>query len=272
MKSIEILPWIYLFDSWKTWKTTTIMAGVHGNERSGIIILEELLNTLEVFHWKIYLITQANPRAIEQNVRQTEKNMNRAFHTIAQWATYEDTRAQELIPILRQSDILLDVHNTLNTENSVPFLISEHPEWNRYFPVDRIISGLDNLHPGGSDGYMNSIGKIGLCIESGSIYDPRGVKMARESIMNFLRATGNIEWIPQVRENQEKYNLDTIIKAKTTDFRFIKKWLDFEKIQSGELIGYDGDERILAPYDGVIVFSHETKNIGDEMCVFGKVG
>ncbi len=40
---------------------------------------------------------------------------------------------------------------------------------------------------------MNSIGKIGLCIESGSIYDPRGVKMARESIMNFLRATGNIE-------------------------------------------------------------------------------
>ncbi len=59
--------------------------------------------------------------------------------------------AQELLPTLRQSDILLDIHNTLNTENSIPFLISEHTEWDKYFPVKTVVRGLDTLHPGGSD-------------------------------------------------------------------------------------------------------------------------
>ncbi|MCB9804969.1 succinylglutamate desuccinylase/aspartoacylase family protein [Candidatus Peribacteria bacterium] len=75
---------------------------------------------------------RANPRAIEQNIRQTEKNMNRSFHTIPQDNTYEDIRAQELLPFLRESDVLLDIHNTLNTENSIPFLISEHANMDQY--------------------------------------------------------------------------------------------------------------------------------------------
>ena len=119
--------------------------------------------------------------------------MNRSFHAVPQGNTYEDIRAQELLPFLRESDVLLDIHNTLNTENSVPFLISEHTNMDQYFPVDIVVSGLDTLHPGGSDGYMNTIGKIGLCIESGSIYDPRGTEIARDSVINFLRATGTID-------------------------------------------------------------------------------
>lgn len=119
--------------------------------------------------------------------------MNRSFHNIPQGSAYEDIRAQELLPFLRESDVLLDIHNTLNTENSIPFLISEHANMDQYFPVDTVVSGLDVLHPGGSDGYMNSIGKVGLCIESGSIYDPRGTEIARDSVLNFLCATGAIE-------------------------------------------------------------------------------
>ena len=246
------------------------MAWVHGDELSGQIILSQLINTLDIKCGIVYIIPSANPHAIAQNVRQTEKNMNRAFHDTPRWDTYEDVRAEELILILRQTDILLDIHNTLNTENSIPFLISEHPEWNKYFPVDRVVKWLDTLHPGWSDGYMNSIWKIGLCIEAGSIhFDDDGI-LAKEAIMNFLRITGNIEWQTTIYENQQYYHLDTIIKAKTTEFRFIKKWLDFEKVKQWELIAHDKIEPIYAPYDGVIVFSHETKNIGDEMCVFGK--
>jgi succinylglutamate desuccinylase len=60
------------------------MAGVHGNEKSGIHILEELADILKVTQGSVHLILQANPRAIKQNIRQTEKNMNRAFHDIPQ--------------------------------------------------------------------------------------------------------------------------------------------------------------------------------------------
>lgn len=271
MKKSELLPWIWRLNSGKPWNIITLMAWVHGDEKSGQTILCELCESLDITNGIVYIISQANPRAITQNVRQTEKNMNRAFHDIPQWSTYEDLRAQEILPILRASDILLDVHNTLNTENSIPFLISEHSEWDTYFPVDIVISGLDILHPGGSDGYMNSINKIWLCIEAGSIHFDDDGLIAHNSIMNLLMATGNIGWIPTITASQEKYHLDTIIKAKTTEFQFIKKWLDFEAVKEWELIAHDGIEAIYAPYDWVIVFAHETKNIWDEMYVFGKI-
>lgn len=86
---------------------------------------------------------------------------------------------------------------------------------------------------------MNKIGKIGLCIESGSIHFDDGGEIARNSVMNFLRATGNIDGKPTKAENQKRYHLDTIVKAKTDKFRFIKKWLDFELVTTGETIGFD---------------------------------
>ena len=58
------------------------MAGVHGNEHAGIIALESIRNTLRVIRGKVILVLQANPRAVEQGVRFTEKNMNRAFFQV----------------------------------------------------------------------------------------------------------------------------------------------------------------------------------------------
>ena len=270
MTKNEILPNIWLFDSEKPWYTVTLMAWVHGNEKSWQILLWELLQSLEIISGKVIVIPEANPRAVAKNVRQTEKNMNRAFHDIPLWNAYEDMCAQELLPTLRQSDILLDIHNTLNTENSIPFLISEHTEWDKYFPVKTVVRGLDTLHPGGSDWYMNCIGKVWLCIESGSIYDPRWTEIARESVMNFLRATGNIAWEPNISNHQDKYILLDIVKAKSTNVSFVKNYLDFEQVYAGEIVGYDDGEPIVAPYDGIIVFTYLPKQIGDEVCVFGK--
>jgi succinylglutamate desuccinylase len=271
MQKIQILPWVYVLDSRIPWKTTTIMAWVHGNETSGIRILEKLADTLDIVSGKVYLVLQANPRAVSAGVRQTEKNMNRAFHDMPQGSTYEDLRAQEILPILRDSDILLDVHNTLSTENSVPFLISEHSIYDTYFPVDTVVSGLDILHPGGSDGYMNSIWKVWLCIEVGSIYFHDDGHIARQSILSLLSATGNIATLPIPTYDQKKYILDTIVYATSTDFRFSRKWADFEPIYTGEIIWYDGNMPVYAPYDGVIVFSYLPTRIGDEVCVFGRV-
>ena len=264
------MPNIWKLDSWKPWMIVTLMAWIHGNEKSGQVVLSWFIQSIAIHSWVVYVIPFANPRAIQANVRQTEKNMNRVFHGIPEWTSYEDMRAQELLPILRQSDILLDVHNTLNTENSLPFLISEHPEWDQYFPVDTVVSWLDTLHPGGSDGYMNSIGKIGLCIESRSIHFDDEGKIARESILNFLKATGNIEGDPEIYAWQQKYHLDTIVKSETDTIRFVKKWLDFEPVKYDELIAYDGEREIRAPYDGVIVFTYETKKRWEEVCVFGR--
>lgn len=209
--------------------TTTIMVWVHGNEISWVNALSEILKDIQVISWKVYFIF-ANLEALKINQRLFEKNMNRSFKNIQEGNTYEDKRAQEIIPFLLESDYLLDVHNTINTLNSIPFLISEYKQLWEYFDVDKIISWLDVLHLGWSDGFMNSIGKVWLCLEFWSITDPKWPEIAKGWILNFLKLTGNIAGIPAVRNGQELINLDYIYKNKTPDFKFTKKFLDFEKV------------------------------------------
>ncbi|NCQ81949.1 hypothetical protein GW750_03990 [bacterium] len=83
----------------------------------------------------------ANLQALQYDVRYTDINMNRCFgkDIPQQNNDYEAQRVQELIPYLQQSDVLLDIHNTIDLP-CPPFLISEHADWNRYFDVPRVLS------------------------------------------------------------------------------------------------------------------------------------
>ena len=140
---------------------------------------------------------------------------------------------RELLPYLEKSDYLLDVHNTLREVNSIPFLINEYPKLDDYFDVKYAVSGFDNLHPGGSDGYMNSIGKVGLCLEAGSIYDNQDVVIqnAKEGVLNFLRFTGNIAGAPILYRDKTRIHFDTIYKNLSSSFRFVKPLGDFEVVR-----------------------------------------
>lgn len=251
------------FDSYIPWNITTIMVWVHGNELSWVNALFEILKEIKIISWKVHFIF-ANLKALEIWERQFEKNMNRCFLENNICTTYEDNRVKDIIPYLKESDYLLDVHNTLNTKNSIPFLISEYQNIARFFDVDFIISWFDTLHPGGSDWFMNSIWKIWICLESWSIYDEKWPNIAKKWIINFLRFTWNIDWKIEEKKNQEFIRFDTIYKNKTLNFRFVKDFLDFEKISKGQIIAYDWDEKIISDRDGYIVFTYKPKNIWDE--------
>mgnify|MGYP000718108240 CR=1 FL=1 len=58
--------------------TNMILVGVHGNERCGIDAINELLPTLKIVRGRV-LIAYGNPKAIAQNMRYTEANLNRLF-------------------------------------------------------------------------------------------------------------------------------------------------------------------------------------------------
>lgn len=250
------------------WKTTTIMVWVHGNELSWVNALLQILEDIKIVKWKVYFIF-ANLKAIEIWERQFEKDMNRCFLENNNWNTYEDKRVMEIIPYLQESDYLLDVHNTLNTWNSIPFLISEYKDLWKYFDVNFIISWFDKLHPGWSDGYMNNIWKIWLCLESGSIYDKKWPEIAKNWILNFLKFTWNIDWKIQKKEKQEFIKFDKIYKNKTLDFKFIKEFFDFEKIKKWQIIAYDWDQEIISDRNGYILFTYIPKKIWDECFCLG---
>lgn len=256
-------------DSNIPWKTTTIMVWVHGNELSWVNALLEILSYIKIIKWKVYFIF-ANLKALEVWKRFFEKNMNRCFLENNNWNTFEDKRVKEIIPYLQKSDYLLDVHNTLNKWNSIPFLISEHKELWKFFDVVFVISWFDELHPGWSDSYMNNIWKIWLCLESGSIYDKKWPEIAKNGIINFLRFTWNTEWNPILKQKQEFIKFDKIYKNDTLNFRFKKEFLDFEKVTLGQIIAYDWEKEILSDRDWFIVFTYIPKNIWDECFCLGK--
>lgn len=260
---MEIKESILTYNSGTSWPTTTIMVGVHWNELSWPKALEKILKDFTVQKWKVYFI-YANIKALEIQERQYQKNMNRCFLRNNSEETYEEQRAKELMPYLEESDYLLDVHNTLGKENSVPFLITEFKEYWKYFDIDYVVSGMDDIHPGATDGFMYHLGKPWFCLESWSIYDSKCDKIAEDGILNFLKVTWNIEWTPEAYENFQKVDFDYVYFNKTMDFRFAKDFKEFEEVKENQIIAYDKDEEIRSSRDWLILFPYLPKNIWDE--------
>ncbi len=256
--------------------TSVILVGVHGNERCGIDAIEQILPSLEIKRGKIF-IGLGNPRATEQNVRFTEENLNRMFkdeilYSDKEKNSYEYKRAQYLKTFFEKADVLLDIHASFTPE-SKPFIICETNAENIYkkLPFDLIVHGFDNVEPGGTDYYMNKIGKIGICAECGFLGDENSLEIAKKTISNFLVARmhidGEIEQIPQ-----QFISMKELYLTKTEKFTLTKQFSDFEKVKINEPIGFDGDKEVRAPYDGVILFARDRTKIGEEAFLFGVRG
>lgn len=255
--------------------TSIILAGVHGDERCGTKALEKLLPTLEIEAGRV-LFGYGNPRAISADKRFMEANLNRMFRRDdligeRERKSYEYGRAQFLRKYLDQADALLDIHASF-TEESPPFIICEEnaKEIARCLPMDIVVSGFDQLEPGGTDGYMNAIGKIGICVECGYLGDPRSLQRAEESIYAFLSARGHKGGGIMSPKKQSYICMNELYRAKTESFRLVRAFADFEEIEKGQVIGIDGSDEVRAKESGAILFARNTDRIGDESFLFGE--
>jgi len=264
---IKLEEWIYLKDSWKEGNTTTIMVWVHWNEKSWIDALNDLKNNLEIISWKVYFI-YANLEAIKQNIRFTEKNLNRCFLDGISKNSYEGKRALQIMKYLKQTDFMLDVHNTISFNNSLEVLITEHKEHAKYFPITKIITNIDNVQKWWSDGYVDSKWWKWFCLECGSInfWDKaKSYDIAKKWIVNFLKLTDNINWKLEIFNDKKKIMyMDYCYKTKTDNFIFAKDFKDFEFIKKWELIWVDWEEKIYAKFDSIIMFARKRYKAWEE--------
>ena len=262
-------------------KTVAIFAGIHGNEIGGIFALRQLIDDLQT--GKIILekgtlhLAFANLAGIARGIRQTDLNMNRAFHSDgnklpeADRSSYERLRALELQPLLDQSEALLDLHSTL-TESS-PFIICETHSFGiaRLLPFSLISTGWDNVHGGSTDAYMNAQGKIGICVECGQHEDPEAKERARLSIAIFLNAMGLIDTEEKGGfSTQRRIHAKTIYKVVSSFALSSVERPEFARLKQDELIGVDGAVPILAPTDSILIFPRKTATIGEEAFVLGE--
>jgi succinylglutamate desuccinylase len=250
-----------------------ILVGVHGNERCGIDAIEELLPSLKIQKGRV-LIAYGNPKAIDQNVRYTEANLNRLFKSDEMLSEREKdsceySRAQFLKKYLDQADCLLDIHASL-TPNSQRFVICEKnaQKITKYLPVSLVVSGFDEVEPGGTDYYMNQQDKIGICIECGYFDDASSKEVAKESIFSFLAICENIAGITK-EYSQASVAIKGMHSTKN-NFVLTRQFKDFEQVNEGEVIGIDGVEEIKMPFNGVILFARNRNIPNEEAFLYGE--
>lgn len=94
-----------------------VIGGMHGNEKLGIRLVE-LLKQTPIPDVDVII---ANPEAVMLNKRFVESDLNRSFGH-QQTVTLETKRAQELLKVAEQYDIVLDFHNTQTPNNNCAFV------------------------------------------------------------------------------------------------------------------------------------------------------
>lgn len=280
---------------WKLQKGQTgpvvcVLGGTHGNEQTGITLIRQLVEDvhagkLVLACGTLYLIL-GNPKAIERGTRgsQDHQDLNRCFTTDVMTkpldGTYEAKRAKELAEILVQADVSIDIHAT--NKPSVPMICANrsprHEAVFEWFDCDRVL--LDpRFVLGGeqvtTDEFVDAHGGVGVCYESGQATDLSCVQQIKTSILNVLRAQQMLadDVDPQPRFAHKQYfELDQLIPLTDKGFAFApgRGEQSFEPFNQDDVLGLIGDQPLVAPYDGVIMFPKvpELWKVGAPVCYF----
>jgi len=260
---------MFEFDSGKSGDKVCILAGVHGNEIGGIEALKLIIKKIEDGIIKLkkgkIIFVFANPKAIEKNVRFVEENLNRCFlENKLKTDFYEEKLLYDLKNILESCDICLDLHSSF-IKNSKPFIICEKNAFDlvQNFPMEIICSGFDLIQPGGTDYYMNRIGKIGICVECGFLKDEESIGLAKDSLLSLLISLDMVknDFVNGRGKIHEKkyYQVDSLYFAQD-EFKLSKNFQDFDNISKNQTIGFDANKKIKSDFDGFILFARSVSN------------
>jgi succinylglutamate desuccinylase len=248
-------------------KTLAVFAGIHGNERVGILALRKIVKEAKINSGKVYFVF-ANPPAIKNGKRMIDKNLNRLFSRAINGDSLENSRAHQLMDILDECDALLDIHS-YNSKKGNQFAISEPRGFEilRHMDFPIIASGFSGIGSG-TDGYMERQKKIGICIECGTTNSyKKFLRFTEKSTYQFLQYFGCLDKKVEYSSVEQRYVCakKTLIK-KTSRFKFVKDFKDFEKLPSGKIFAIDGMTQYRAAKNQCILFPRPGVDIGGEVC------
>jgi len=255
-------------------KSLAIFAGVHGNEKAGVIALQRAIKTLSIRRGTVHSVI-ANPQAVKQNQRFIEKNLNRCFVKPNRDRSVEDELARILMGLLDKCDALLDLHG-YNGREDRPFLICEKPSFDLARQLDfNIVSyGWAKAQPGGTDSYMYAQNKIAICAECGSNLLPKKYSaLAFETIQKFLQYFDAIDSTqgPTINRSQQFIEATKSIVKQSNSFSFDRPYVNFDHLIPGKVFATDGQRRYIAQNNECIIFPRPQAAVGSEACVIGRI-
>lgn len=261
--------------------TMTFMALTHGNEVAGVAILNRFLTLLQEgiisLRFPIALVL-ANADAAVDGKRFSEKDLNRCFSSAAN-DTREHRRASELEPILKDTEYLIDLHQTIE-KTQHPFFIFPFEKRSFLF-ANFIEKDLPIItHWGGgfskegkcSDEFVHANGSIAITLELGQKgFDPYQESLGLSCLLKSLLAPVNDSWKSYNKNMQLKvYTWGRVISYPERHAELDKGWYNFRQVTAGERLGVSSEGDIVSDVSGPILFpkygAYKPENRPKEIC------
>ena len=278
-----------------------ITGGVHGNEPCGPTAIKRIINDFESGKIKlgqgsVTFIPECNPKALQQNVRFIDVDLNRIMRPNTSPELYEEHLCNQICTEIEKSDAFLDVHSYEAGDIPFVFLGPQNEaeldfasalggeyfihNWKNAYEqghkdANIPISGDKNAKaPTSLAYYAKENGVPSLTIECGQNGGENAETVAYNAILNALEywcdASVDAD-IPRVQKvpNQKIIELKTVF-FKTATSQKIEQFENFQKLKKGQLVAAFEDGKTLnAPEDGFAVLPYKTPVVGDKIAIFG---
>jgi predicted deacylase len=257
----------------------------HGNEICGAIVVDRLLReglrpvrgTLTLAFANVEAFSRFD-RLRPYATRFVDEDFNRVWtpatldgprHSV------ELDRARQLRPFVDAADYLLDIHSML--EPSPAVMICGPLDKGIRFSFDVGIPAHIVSDTGHSNGTrMRDYGGFGdpaspknaLLIECGQHWERKAEHVAWQTTWRFLQALGAVDPARAAKEivppegPQKLIRVTDAVVASSPAFRFARDFTGLEVVpQKGDVIAWDGDKAVRAPYDNCVLIMPVPHNI-----------
>ncbi len=295
------------YGEYNSGKLFILFASIHGNEKAGYHALKKLFDFLDsnniIFKGKIVAIL-GNMSAFEENQRFIHKDLNRQWYAtkilklsalpFGLLNTSEDIEQKQILDTLqyifsKQKDkkniLMMDLHTT-SAAGACMSITNSHKDsiaLAKMFPSP-VIDKMTSIISGTTLEYFDHLDLPGIAFESGQHDDPLSINRSFAAMMSLFI---NLEIIdkkyqPILKdeiENLRKYNesLPYVTSVKyhhpiipEDEFIMKKGYINFQKIEKGELLAHDIKGEIVSPINGMILMPLYQKKGSDGFFIVQK--
>lgn len=267
------VPYVYVLEGKMPGPTAMISAIVHGNEISGAVILNDLLNQgFSPARGKLILAfmnVEAFGRFDTENPgrsRLVEEDFNRVWTPERLYSSdlsVELKRAQQVKPFVDSADYLLDLHSTSGdggpmllvgmTNKALDFAQSLRTgapivrDWGH--PKGRRMRDYNRFNEDAS-------GPIALLMESGQHWRESTLECAWRTVRRFLHVLefSTDPTFPGDDLPSQVYDVTDVVTVQTEGFHFVSDFQGVERIADKDtVVAYDGVRPVKTPYDDCVL-------------------
>jgi predicted deacylase len=278
-----------------------VLGAVHGNEGCGPTAIARIIadcrtKRLVITRGEVTFVPVTNPKAFFWKTREGDRNLNRDLREKPLPTDHEDRVGNRLCGLLRQHDVLLDLHSFRG--EGPPFVFfgpgSNHNAqaesafaaclgtsilihgWLDIYARLIAARGRLGLPPlsategFGTTEYMRFVGGYGVTLECGSHDDPAAADVGETAIRNALAHLGLVDAPAPAPKPHLIIHLVDLVLCEEPGDRLEGSWKTGDVVRAGALVARRaGGEPVLAPSEGYAIFPSAIAKPGESICYLG---